>query len=61
MTDYDRKMVIHLRYGSFTDFSRPLLSILEIVRRLGIRESTVRKFLRVFAAQGYSFERLGHY
>jgi hypothetical protein len=45
--------VIYFRYGSFTDFSRKVLSFSDVGRLSGIPQETVRRQLIQFVKDGH--------
>ena len=58
LTAADRRAIVALRYGSLTDFSRPVLRYTEIAKRLHIRSDTVSYALSRFHALGSRLENM---
>ena len=54
----DRRAIVALRYGSLTDFSRPVLRYSDIAKRLNIRSDTVSNALSRFHALGSQLENM---
>ena len=58
LTPEDHKRVVHLRFGSLTDFTRVQLSYTVISRRLLIPRPTVVNTLQRFSVRGHDLEAL---
>ena len=49
-------LIVLLRYGSNSDFSRRFLLYREIREVVNVKESTLRRIISDFKANGYQFE-----
>ena len=53
-----KKRILHTYYGSLRRFNRPVMSQVEVSKRLAIRPGTVNRIIRRFETNGYDFSRL---